>query len=661
MNLLVHGFDPQAVTGHPITICGICPVDSLDTLNIPVKTVFTFSDSGQFVVHNGGVIRFLGRDGNSKPTDISLFQGDSTLGIAPVIKILPGGKVIGKHARFAHLPCAIEPGGKVKLDSVSFDTCNIAINASSISDTLSITHSTFTNGATGVYLDCNNTSSPVLFTKCTFTQQIDDAMDLYNGCNVKVDSCSFAGSGSSSYTGIYIEQCTHGVHVSNTTVTNYSHGVSSVYSNARFSDDLITANTKVGISWSNDYPKDTLFGRIDRCMITNNGSTGCDGGVVCYACSPIFTCDHFEGNEDFAVQMSGNAAPSFYDQENAIAGANDFYGVAYLPLVFIDNSTPIFSYGKNDFHLLIVNGNPVNYYMEQTQNNKSIDLTLNRFEGTPTPINYFLPPDSKRWTIGQQSSGDVCGADLGEYMSGGGGKEMKGDIFYCAGMTDSALTYYNQALEESGDTTAAGGAALERLSKINPVLPPVGEPLAMDKMYDASYGYDAVGDFSTADTYRDTILATGTSDDSLRIAYDMTVSELLRPTTNKRGGETIEDRNQAQVRRRDLFDKLIKRATKRIPKLANVTELPRTFALYNAYPNPFNSSTTIEYALPKSSKVKLELYDLLGRCVTTLANTTQNAGVYRIHFNGKNLASGVYFYRLTCKDALITKKMLLMK
>jgi len=89
--------------------------------------------------------------------------------------------------------------------------------------------------------------------------------------------------------------------------------------------------------------------------------------------------------------------------------------------------------------------------------------------------------------------------------------------------------------------------------------------------------------------------------------------------------------------------------------------LPVTFALYQNYPNPFNSSTTISYSLPKPGIAKLELFDLLGRRISTLINTPQNAGVHHVRFDGKNLASGEYFYRLSAGDFQETRKLLLLK
>jgi hypothetical protein len=91
------------------------------------------------------------------------------------------------------------------------------------------------------------------------------------------------------------------------------------------------------------------------------------------------------------------------------------------------------------------------------------------------------------------------------------------------------------------------------------------------------------------------------------------------------------------------------------------TQLPNNFALYQSYPNPFNPTTNISYSIPKQTAVKIEVFDVLGRLVTTLVNSTQQAGQYTVSFNGSNLSSGMYIYRLSTPEQTFSKKMLLMK
>jgi len=88
---------------------------------------------------------------------------------------------------------------------------------------------------------------------------------------------------------------------------------------------------------------------------------------------------------------------------------------------------------------------------------------------------------------------------------------------------------------------------------------------------------------------------------------------------------------------------------------------PKEFKLEQNYPNPFNPSTTIQYQLPQDARVTLKVYDILGSEVATLVNEEHEAGYKEVQFNGSNLASGMYVYRLQAGDYVSTKKMMLLK
>ncbi len=79
-------------------------------------------------------------------------------------------------------------------------------------------------------------------------------------------------------------------------------------------------------------------------------------------------------------------------------------------------------------------------------------------------------------------------------------------------------------------------------------------------------------------------------------------------------------------------------------------ELPRHYSLRQAYPNPFNPATKIEYDLPRDSKVTLRIYNLLGQLVTTLVDRIQDAGYKSVDWNATNNPSGIYFYRIEATD-----------
>ncbi|MEI7906899.1 MAG: T9SS type A sorting domain-containing protein, partial [Bacteroidota bacterium] len=89
--------------------------------------------------------------------------------------------------------------------------------------------------------------------------------------------------------------------------------------------------------------------------------------------------------------------------------------------------------------------------------------------------------------------------------------------------------------------------------------------------------------------------------------------------------------------------------------------LPADFVLKQNYPNPFNPTTTIQYSLPVSAHVTLEVYDLLGRKVATIVDAKQMPGSYDYHWTPAFSASGVYVCRLSADGVRLQKKMILIR
>jgi photosystem II stability/assembly factor-like uncharacterized protein len=85
------------------------------------------------------------------------------------------------------------------------------------------------------------------------------------------------------------------------------------------------------------------------------------------------------------------------------------------------------------------------------------------------------------------------------------------------------------------------------------------------------------------------------------------------------------------------------------------------YTLGQNYPNPFNPQTSIEISLPEEDHVTLEIFDVSGRLVSTVLNRTMEAGDHTVRFDARGLASGVYFYRLTTKAGVQTRKMVLLR
>ena len=90
-------------------------------------------------------------------------------------------------------------------------------------------------------------------------------------------------------------------------------------------------------------------------------------------------------------------------------------------------------------------------------------------------------------------------------------------------------------------------------------------------------------------------------------------------------------------------------------------DIPKEFMLCQNYPNPFNPTTTLEFGVPVDSKVKVEIYNVLGQLLAVLVDEVKQAGYYKVTFGSQSMPSGVYFYRMTAGTFVQTKKMQLIK
>ncbi|MBK7978783.1 MAG: PQQ-binding-like beta-propeller repeat protein [Ignavibacteriae bacterium] len=95
--------------------------------------------------------------------------------------------------------------------------------------------------------------------------------------------------------------------------------------------------------------------------------------------------------------------------------------------------------------------------------------------------------------------------------------------------------------------------------------------------------------------------------------------------------------------------------------IADNSELPKEFKLYENDPNLFNPQTNIAFDVKEKTTVKLRVYNVVGQLVTTLTDNMLEAGHYKYQFNGNNLASGIYFYKIEMGKYVSVKKMMLLK
>ncbi len=95
--------------------------------------------------------------------------------------------------------------------------------------------------------------------------------------------------------------------------------------------------------------------------------------------------------------------------------------------------------------------------------------------------------------------------------------------------------------------------------------------------------------------------------------------------------------------------------------VVEVEVIPNDYELSQNYPNPFNPSTTIRFSLPQATQIKINLFNMLGEQMATLAEGMYESGYHKVTFNASSLPSGTYIYRLESSDFVSVKKMILLK
>ena len=90
-------------------------------------------------------------------------------------------------------------------------------------------------------------------------------------------------------------------------------------------------------------------------------------------------------------------------------------------------------------------------------------------------------------------------------------------------------------------------------------------------------------------------------------------------------------------------------------------ELPDDYSVSQNYPNPFNPKTNIDFSIPEPGMVTLKVYDMLGKEISTLVEDFKNAGTYTVEFDGSDVTSGTYFYRMQAGEYIKVNRMMLMK
>ncbi len=199
------------------------------------------------------------------------------------------------------------------------------------------------------------------------------------------------------------------------------------------------------------------------------------------------------------------------------------------------------------------------------------------------------------------------------------------------------LEYFERTDTLSGDVLRIEDGNLSEMYRVDNVYAGVGDTVSI-----SNNGFLFDCDKLVVLSFRDTVLN----------GYETTIREVVGLPTNQKmffamnigylgSGETywIDSARVNGIVYSDISSDLTDIKDKNVP-------INRNYMLYQNYPNPFNPITTIPYTLLKPGLVRITLYDVRGRKIKTLVSGNKRNGNYLLHFNGKNLSSGIYYYKM---------------
>lgn len=235
-----------------------------------------------------------------------------------------------------------------------------------------------------------------------------------------------------------------------------------------------------------------------------------------------------------------------------------------------------------------------------------------------------------------------------------------------SGLYAGTYVFYQPGGIVSGNTTTVD--AVNKLGytfNSNASLPYLGTTLltGQNLNFKPMLGGDLINGFTTEEKW----LALSSGVNTTPIGPNLTAMIVSAgPFDIPAGGETVV--SFAIVKGTNLADLLVnttaaklKYGTINVGIQQTSSVVPDKFELSQNYPNPFNPSTLINFAIAKQTFAQLNVYDITGRLVSTLVNQEMQPGNYQFTWNGTNLSSGAYFYRLQTNEFTETKRMLLVK
>jgi endo-1,4-beta-xylanase len=390
--------------------------------------------------------------------------------------------------------------------------------------------------------------------------------------------------------------------------------------------------------------------QLDKLYLTNSGSTPSGTGSAASNCSTNQPPNANAGNDQTVTDSDGNGSQSVSLNGS---GSNDPDG-SITSYVWTEGANQIatgatpavtFSVGVHNVTLTVTDNNGA-------QDTDNVTITVNAGSSNTVWLEAECGARGSLWNVvssGTASNGSYVTIQAGNNSTGSAPTNTNGHINFTFSVTSGNYIVWGRVITPNANDDSfwirMDGGSWIMWNSIAP-----GSSWHWDEVHNSNSGGQVVnfnlssGSHTLTVAYRED----GTQLDKIYItSTGATPSGTGSAATNCSGSRVAFDEPQDETDA-DL-------------ELAANESVPTEYSLSDNYPNPFNPATKITYTLKDAADVKLEVFDIAGRLVATLADGRQTAGAHEVSFDARSLASGIYFYRLHAGSFTQTKRMLLVK
>ncbi len=432
-------------------------------------------------------------------------------------------------------------------------------------------------------------------------------------------------------------------------------------------------------------------GTLDGNIIQFNGlqdDASVSGGIFLHASSPVLENNTINDNLPHGITAMNRSQPVMNKGGRALnhieANGTRYTGPGpgqpeNAELLFYDSSYPVLSQGHND--IFDLGGGYLIYGKEVVIPTKPVDITYNYWAVEEPALGDRFYPDIFKYipydrtpNTGSNPSNPLWSGSQAMYQQGIS-QETEGNWSGAIETYQNLITTYPDSMEALGSVvrlfvcTGANGGDYQSLQAYYEELKVTYPETQLMKAADQ---YSILchlprEEFSAAIEKYETVLSNPPSlEDSVYAVIDIGQVYLIADASGAGGlGRQAPLGTMTQYKPVDHKD-YANRVSNALAALfrGNRKEdlaVPERFALHQNYPNPFNPRTTILFDLPEPGDVNLVVYDILGREIATLIDDKLIAGFHWVVWNASQVASGIYFYRLTSEQGIRTRKLVVLK